>query len=548
MKLRKISTIINNNTNNNTNNTDNISNSKVLSESKLQESKNDKFIKELYSTAYIMTTTIDVRTDNILEPREMLMFLPIYTGNHSRFLNKKKQEYKECNIQNISELELDSQIQSERYLSNKSIDSKDTVVLNIKYNDYIRGIPKTFTGMKNTAIVRIVSNGKPATINIGGNNVHICGSKSEKEAQSIVSNFTKVCTYITKKLIILKLSDVFENREILSNPETLVNTIYKWRCDWYDWIYKILYPKLLSLSDSELSDSELSEKESTVRQKYKNENIIIDFMNKHEEIILLPSEYKELIEKSPHPECADYLLCFLPEFTKKDLKLYIQFIHKVLFVSNINTRYGFIYFTTYLLSILQVCQDLFSNVKFPMNRYEIPEFHLSKTELYRLSESTHYKVMTKSFDIKNYGINIVKYRSTLFRCKYNVGFMINKTKLFHVINERERYFRVLNYQDNQQSKITIYLPIEDYSYDFISVEGSDNSELKDLQDTKLQDPINENTNEESIKKKKHNIRRHAFEVSHDGMINQSSPSQPLGDYACKRMIQLLFKYYDEIKL
>jgi hypothetical protein len=539
MKLRKISTI-NNTIINNSNNSNNSNNNSEF------ENKHESFIKELYSNAYIMTTTIDVRTDNILEPREMLMFLPIYSGTHSHFLNKKRQDVQmECFIDSNKSSERysidtpDNNL-SEKYLSNKSIDTNNTIVLNIKYNDYIRGIPKTFTGMKNTAIVRIVSNGKPATINIGGNNVHICGSKSEKEAQTIVDNFTKICTDITKKLIILKLSDVFENKDILSNPEKVVNTMYKWRCSWYEWIYKILYPTLLEISN-------FCEDEN--RQKYKNENIIIDFMNKHEEIILLPSEYKDLIEKSPHPECADYLLSFLPEFTKNDLKLYIQFIHKVLFVSNINTKYGFIYFTTYLLSILQVCQDLFSNVKFPMNKYEIPEFNISTTDLKHLSDSVHYNVMMNSFNVKNYSINIIKYRSTLFRCKYNINFMINKTKLFNVINQKEKDFRVLNFQDNQQSKITIYLPIDDYSYEFMNV-FTNNKESLILSSEKLQDNQDNQDNQENqeIKKKKHNIRRHAFEVSHDGIINQSSPSQTLGEYACRRLIQLLFKYYDEIKL
>ena len=207
-------------------------------------------------------------------------------------------------------------------------------------------------------------------------------------------------------------------------------------------------------------------------------------------------------------------------------------LHKILFVSDINTKYGFIYYNKYLVQILELCQDLFVDVKFPSNKYKIPTFEYNK----------QIKI-----NVQKYGIHIVKYRSTLFRCKYNVNFMINKTKLFQVINEKERNFRVLNFQDNQQSKITIYLPIEDYSYDFINILNSDS----DLDESKTESTSIEKSSESESnnkKQKKHNIRRHAFEISHDGMINQSSPSRKLGEIACKTMVHLLFKYYDEIKL
>lgn len=498
--------------------------SNVENKNTYSREKIDSIVDDLYSKAYIMTTTIDIRTDNIIEPKEMLMFLPIYCGSYVDVLNKKYKHSDRKINGDINKL-------NQPYLSNKTINENETTVLNIKYNDFIRGIPKTFTGMKNTAILRIISNGKPATINIGGNNIHICGSKSEDEAKKIVSSFTKICTNITEKLIVLKLSDVLnKNRHLLSNPELLVETIFNWRCEWYEWIHKVLIPILNKIASDSDSGSN-SNSNNNERLKYKNENIILDFMNKHEEIILLPSEYKTLIESSPDETCADYLLCFLPEFSKTEIKLYIRFLHRVIFVSNINTKYGFIYYTTYLISILQLCQDLFSNVKFPSKKYSMPKYNISKTEINRLKDSIHLNIITKELNVKNYGINIVKYRSTLFRCKYNVSFMINKTKLFKVINEKEKDFRVLNFQDNQQSKITVYLPIEDYSYDFIRI----NNDL---------------TNDESStkKQKKHNIRRHAFEISHDGIINQSSPSKDLGEYACRTMIHLLFKYYEEIKL
>lgn len=563
----------------------------------------DNHINSIFEKSDIMTTTIDIKINTCIDAKQLILLNPIYCGRYIDCLNKKyttllktscKQSIKQQSDTSTNTSSLNNtsftDTPTHKYLSNKLPDfmhTNSTQIINMKYNNCIRGIPKTYSGMKNTAIVRIIHNGIPATINVAGNNFHICGSKSEMHAKTMVKHFTNLIEKNTDLLLNLRFPFSKITPEI--RYKEVVKILYEWRYAWYLWLKNSLEPLL----------TQKAKNIDTQSAEYKNENIVnTNILFK--EILLDEKEYISLTETSPDATICDFLLSFLPEFDYQDVDKYINYIKTMIFFNGKQKSFTFTYDNEFIINIVNLLSLIFETNIFTKDLSKKDLQTYIQQSIDETDNNIAHNLLTSIFKLKDTNkLTINKYRSTLYRFKYDIGFMIDKFKLYKIIDEKETDFRVLNFQDNQQSKITIYLPITDYKYDFMDicdcignckcykekdVNVYDNGCDKNLQDgyvkeqksQDLSDTICDNNKSMYIddtyettsnssessstsiddtvnyllkkKPKKRNVRRHAFEISHEGIVNQSSPSKELAEIACKRMLKLLNRYYDDVKL
>lgn len=117
----------------------------------------------------IIAATMDVKLNQNLNINAVFEQLPIYKGDFRDKLVKRNA--KSTAITDIP---------------------PDGTILSAKKDGEVRGRPPKLGHMRNMIIVRMVHAGRVVSMNVGGNNIHICGMTREEEATEIAETFMSV--------------------------------------------------------------------------------------------------------------------------------------------------------------------------------------------------------------------------------------------------------------------------------------------------------------------------------------------------------------------
>lgn len=116
----------------------------------------------------LIAATMDVKLNQNLNISATFEQLPIYKGSFHDKLVKRNTKATFADI------------------------PPDGTILSAKKDGEVRGNPPKLGHMRNMIIVRMVHAGRVVSMNVGGNNIHICGMTREEEASEIAETFKSV--------------------------------------------------------------------------------------------------------------------------------------------------------------------------------------------------------------------------------------------------------------------------------------------------------------------------------------------------------------------